>query len=105
MQPTPYPGLFKRTLRFVVERILRLYYTAHDPATPRRAALVFFVAVAYLLVPLDFIPDLLPLLGLADDATGLIGAAWLVSRHTKDIHRRLARERANRLLCILENPS
>ncbi|MFP5383431.1 MAG: YkvA family protein [Gammaproteobacteria bacterium] len=104
MQPTPYPGLGKRALRALLERVLRLYYTVRDPATPRRAALVFTAAVVYLLVPLDFIPDLLPLIGLADDATGLLGAAWLVSRHTKDIHRRLARERANRMLGILENP-
>lgn len=105
MQPTPYPGLGKRALRALLERVLRLYYTARDPATPRRVAFVFFAAIAYLLVPLDFIPDLLPLLGLADDATGLAGAIWLLSRHTQDIHRRLARERANRLLGILENPS
>ena len=103
MHPTPTPGLPRRVLRFVMERVLRLYYTARDPATPKRAALVFVAAVVYTLVPLDLIPDFLPLLGITDDVTGLLGAAWLLSRHTTDLHRRLARARANRALDILEN--
>lgn len=98
------PTLPRRLARFLLERLLRLYYTARHPQTPRMAALAFFAAVAYALFPLDLIPDLLPLIGIADDATGLLGAAWLLSRYTNDETRAQARARANHLLGIRELP-
>jgi uncharacterized membrane protein YkvA (DUF1232 family) len=39
-----------------------------DPAVPRRAKIFFALLVAYLALPLDLVPDFIPVAGLADDA-------------------------------------
>ena len=39
-----------------------------DPRVPRRRKLVAALAVPYLAMPLDVIPDFLPVIGLLDDA-------------------------------------
>jgi uncharacterized membrane protein YkvA (DUF1232 family) len=48
-----------------------------DPAVPRRAKIAPALAVAYLLVPIDLVPDFVPVLGHLDDAL-IIG--WAI-RH------------------------
>jgi uncharacterized membrane protein YkvA (DUF1232 family) len=47
-------GLFARLLR--------------DPSVPRRAKLLLAFALAYLAMPLDLVPDFIPVVGALDDA-------------------------------------
>lgn len=101
MKPTDRPSLSRRLLRFLLERVLRLYYAARHPETPRRVALALLFAVIYLVFPLDFIPDFLLPIGFTDDIFGLLGAAWWVSRYSNDETRQQARARANRWLGIV----
>jgi len=49
--------------------ILLLKDLAVDPRVPRSAKLVAGVAAAYLVSPLDLVPDFVPVLGQADDFT------------------------------------
>ena len=58
---------------------LVLYYTLTDPATPARYRAVIADALGYLILPMDFIPDLLPFTGLADDWAALIAAVAFVA--------------------------
>lgn len=58
---------------------LVLYYTLTDPATPARYRAVIAGALGYLILPMDFIPDLLPFAGLADDWAALIAAVAFVA--------------------------
>lgn len=50
------PNLIK-----LLSRLLR------DPRVPRRSKLVIGAAVAYLVSPVDFIPEFIPVIGFADD--------------------------------------
>lgn len=43
-----------------------------DPRVPRRAKLLGLAAVAYLAVPIDVIPDAIPVLGAVDDAVVVV---------------------------------
>jgi uncharacterized membrane protein YkvA (DUF1232 family) len=54
-------------------------------------------ALAYFISPLDFLPDLLPIVGLTDDAAVLAGAVRLVWGNIKPEHREAARETLDRL--------
>ena len=64
-----------------------------DPATPAWAKAILASAIAYVLCPLDAIPDFIPVAGWIDDI-GVLGAALTgVARACiTDEHRRKARE-------------
>ena len=82
-----------RAGRELVERALWLYYAAERPDTPRWARLTIYGALAYFILPLDAIPDLLPGAGYVDDM-GVLGAALLtVASHVDASVKRRARER------------
>jgi len=48
-------------------------------------------AVAYFILPFDFMPDMLPLLGFTDDAAILATAIRMVAGHITQEHRNAAR--------------
>ncbi len=48
-------------------------------------------ALAYFMLPFDFIPDMLPLIGFTDDAAVLATAIRLVAVHITPQHREAAR--------------
>lgn len=84
----------KRVGRHVpfVEDLLAAYYCATDPATPRRVKLILVGALTYFILPMDAVPDILPLLGFADDAAMLAAAIAQVAGAINDNHRDKARE-------------
>ncbi len=58
--------LFKRLLR--------------DPRVPRRAKATLALAIPYLVMPLDLIPDFIPVVGQLDDALVVIAVFGYVAR-------------------------
>ena len=73
------------------EDLLAAYYCAFDKETPRHVQAALLGAVAYFILPFDFIPDMLPLLGFTDDAAVLATAIRLVAGHITQEHRDAAR--------------
>jgi uncharacterized membrane protein YkvA (DUF1232 family) len=74
-----------------VEDLLSAYYCAFDKETPRHVQAALLGAIAYFILPFDFIPDILPVLGYTDDAAVLATAVRLVSAHITEDHREAAR--------------
>lgn len=72
------------------EDLLAAYYCAFDRETPRHVQAALLGAIAYFVVPLDFVPDMLPLLGFTDDAAVLATAIRLVASHIRPEHRAAA---------------
>ena len=73
-----------------VDDVVAAYYCALDPATPMRVRGMLFAALAYFILPTDFIPDMLAGLGFADDAALLTAVLALVSSHVTPTHRAAA---------------
>jgi len=73
------------------EDLLAAYYCAFDKETPRHVQGALLGAIAYFILPFDFIPDMLPVLGFTDDAAVLATAIRLVAAHITEDHRRAAR--------------
>jgi uncharacterized membrane protein YkvA (DUF1232 family) len=73
------------------EDLLAAYYCAFDKQTPRHVQAALLGAVAYFILPFDFVPDMLPVLGFTDDAAILATAIRLVAGHITEVHREAAR--------------
>jgi uncharacterized membrane protein YkvA (DUF1232 family) len=73
------------------EDLLTAYYCAFDRDTPRHVQMALLGALAYFVMPFDVVPDMVALVGFADDAAVLAGAIRLVAGHIKPAHREAAR--------------
>ena len=75
------------------EDLLAAYYCAFDRQTPRHVQAALLGAIAYFILPFDFIPDMLPVLGFTDDAAVLATALRMVASHITPEHRSVAKEK------------
>jgi uncharacterized membrane protein YkvA (DUF1232 family) len=93
-------GKFKRVAARLpfAEDILSAYYCAFDRETPRHVQAALLGAIAYFILPFDFVPDMLPVLGFTDDAAVLATAIRLVAAHIRPEHREAARARLKRIV-------
>ena len=73
------------------EDLLAAYYCAFDKETPRHVQVALMGALAYFILPFDFIPDMMPVLGFTDDAAILATAIRLVASNITEDHREAAR--------------
>jgi len=73
------------------EELLAAYYCAFDKQTPRHVQGALLGAIAYFVLPFDFVPDMLPFLGFTDDAAILATALRVVASHITPEHREAAR--------------
>ncbi len=80
------------------EDLLSAYYCAFDSKTPRHVQAALLGAIAYFILPFDFIPDMLPVLGFTDDAAVLATAIRLVAAHITPEHREAARTKLKRIV-------
>jgi len=94
---------FWRKLKRVLVRIpfaedlVAAYYCAADPDTPGYVRAVLLGAIAYFVLPIDMVPDILAGLGFTDDASVLAAAVAAVGRHLQPRHRELAQKALDRL--------
>jgi uncharacterized membrane protein YkvA (DUF1232 family) len=92
----PKIGKFAANLPFA-ETLLAAWYCAFDRETPASVRYTLIGALAYFVLPFDIVPDILPLIGFADDASVLSAAVVAVGTHMTETHRGLAREALTRL--------
>lgn len=81
-----------RSLPFAEEAVA-VFYCAMDPATSLRAKGILLAAIAYLVLPVDAIPDFVPLLGFTDDAAVIAAAVAAVRGEITEDHRARARQK------------
>ena len=81
----------KKTIYFS----LLLFYTAKNPAVPKSSKLIIVGALSYLIFPVDLIPDFIPVVGLADDATVIAAAVYKVVSHIDDDVKNKAKQKLN----------
>ena len=73
------------------EDVLAAYHCVRDPGTSPRVKMILLAALAYLVLPFDAVPDLLPILGFTDDAAVLAAAISSVRSAIRAEHREKAR--------------
>lgn len=82
--------------RELVTHSLTLYYMSRDPAVPNDAKLMVFAALGYMILPTDFIPDLIPGVGFSDDLGALVITISTLSKHITASHRERAKVMADK---------
>ncbi|MBR3194163.1 YkvA family protein [Bosea sp. (in: a-proteobacteria)] len=87
-------GRLKRVAKRIpfAEDLLAAWVCTRDPATPRRVKLTLLAALGYFVLPLDAIPDVMPLLGFTDDAAVIAAALAAVAGSITPQHRDKAKE-------------
>lgn len=89
----------KRVARRIpfAEDLLAAWFCARDPATPRRVRMTLLAALGYFVLPVDALPDIMPLFGFTDDAAVIAAAIAAVAGSITVEHR----ERAKQVLAEL----
>lgn len=84
---------FRKAARYIpfAEDLVAAYFCALDPATPHRVRAALLAALAYFVLPLDAVPDLLAGIGFSDDVTVLVATIALVRAHITPAHRAAAK--------------
>jgi len=75
----------------ILEKALALYYCMKDPTTPFKAKANTLAGLGYLILPLDLVPDILPVVGYADDLAVLCFIYNEVGLHLTERHLEQAR--------------
>jgi uncharacterized membrane protein YkvA (DUF1232 family) len=88
--------LLRRAGRVVARPALECLELLLDPATPAPARLTVLAALTYLLVPLDVIPDFLPVAGFSDDLVAITALLGTCGRHRTEAIRQRAQRRLDR---------
>ena len=74
------------------DHLLSVWYAARDPATPAGAKGMMLAALAYFVLPVDAIPDVLAGIGFTDDAAVIAAVVATLSSHIRSRHREAARK-------------
>lgn len=75
-----------------LEKALKMYYATRDPETPTWAKTAIYGSLGYLILPVDVVPDLLPVAGYTDDVGVLSAALAAVAVNIKTEHVDKAKE-------------
>lgn len=90
-------GFIKKWGRKAGRELLKNAFILHemlkDSDVPRSSKLVIMAALAYLVLPVDAIPDFLPGIGLTDDALALVTALAKVASSCTEAHKARAEAR------------
>lgn len=74
--------------------IFILFYLVSDKSVPYKTRIIFIAALGYLILPTDFIADIIPGLGFSDDAAFI---AYAISNATNYITPEIKNKAINRL--------
>lgn len=86
---------FKKAGRKVIYYVLLLFYVLKDENTPTQHKMIILGALGYFILPMDLIPDFIPIAGFTDDATALISCLRSVYKNTTPEVRERAIKKLN----------
>ncbi len=83
-----FPDKARRYLNMLplAKDVVAMYFCMLDPRTPLWVKGTAAAALAYFILPIDAIPDMLPIVGFTDDASVLAAAIAAISSHITAEH-------------------
>ena len=89
-------SIAKKAGKIIIQNALTLYYTLNSDV-PKWVKVIIAMALAYLVAPIDSIPDLIPVLGFSDDLGLLITVLSKIAIQIKNEYRQQARQDVDRV--------
>ena len=93
-------GLLKKVLvragRTLAQPALEAFEMLIDPSTPTQVRMTMLAALTYLIMPMDLVPDLVPIAGFSDDLVALTAVISLWSGYITPEIRNKARKKLDR---------
>ena len=83
--------------RSIAKPALEVLEMAIDPLTPTNVRISLIASLAYLIMPLDLLPDFMPVVGFSDDFVALTAVLSIWSKHMTPAIRIRAEEKLNKL--------
>ena len=79
----------KKVGREAIKNVLILYYTLQNPELPTKVRAVIYGAIGYFILPIDVLPDFIPVAGMSDDlaivAAAIAYATRYITQREKDL--------------------
>ena len=88
----------KKLGKTVLKPALLLFYVMKAPSTPFAIKTAIAGALGYLILPLDLIPDIIPVAGYADDAGALAATVKMCQAHITPEIEKQAKDKLDELL-------
>ena len=83
--------------RSIAKPALEVLEMAIDPLTPTKVRISLIASLAYLIMPLDLLPDFMPIVGFSDDFVALTAVLSIWSKYMTPSIRIRAEEKLNKL--------
>jgi len=83
--------------RSIAKPALEILEMAIDPLTPTNVRISLIASLAYLIMPLDLLPDFMPVIGFSDDFVALTAVLSIWSKYMTPAIRIRAEEKLNKL--------
>lgn len=77
----------------VIYLVLLLYYTLQQASTPKLAKSMIMGGLGYFILPIDLVPDIIPMVGFTDDLTALVSVLLAVALFINDDTKIKAKEK------------
>ena len=93
-------GLLRKVLiragRTLAQPALEAFEMVIDPSTPTQARVTMVAALTYLIMPMNLVPDLIPITGFSDDLVALTAVIGLWKSHITPEMRNKARQKLDK---------
>lgn len=86
-------GNFKTVGAKLIYEVLQLFYVAKNPNVPMKIRAAMVAPLGYFISPVDFFPDLAPVIGYTDDAAVIAMAIAFAHAYIDDDVRRQAQDK------------
>ena len=102
-KPADEPRLWRKLARVAAritfaDQLVAAWYCAADASTPVHVRGLLLAALAYFVLPVDAIPDIIAGIGFTDDAAVIAAVLGTFARHVTPEHRAKAARRLDELL-------
>ncbi len=73
--------MIKKLIEKITYCLLLVYYVIDNDSTSKKYKAMIIGAIVYFFVPIDLVPDFVPIVGYTDDLAAAYGLFWAVKRN------------------------